>query len=330
MTMCASPKQDVHMVTAKKNMKASQDKGKKPVRATHDGTIQIGDIQLDCANLPGGVRVLSESTVMRALDRVYSGSGRYSERDAKSDPAGLPRYLTPKGLIPFISKDLMILLKKSIIYTPLKGGNVAHGVPAEALPQTCEVWLDAQEAGVLTKRQQKTASRAKIIHRGLARVGIVALVDEATGYQQDRDAQELQRILDAYVSKELQVWQRHFSQDFYREVFRLRNWPFNPGSCKRPSVVGRYTNKYIYEQLPDGVLDELRRRNPSRRGSSGRIDRSYKHTQFLTKQVGEPHLDNQILAVMTLMRASPNWTIFKKLFKRAFSKQIDLFPDEND
>jgi len=78
-----------------------------------------------------------------------------------------------------------------------------------------------------------------------------------------------------------------------------------------------YTKKYIYEQLPPGVLPELERRNPTRRSKSGKTYRSHARHQLLTDEVGDPHLEKQIVAVMTLMRASTDWKMFDYLFKRA-------------
>jgi hypothetical protein len=37
--------------------------------------------------------------------------------------------------------------------------------------------------------------------RGFARVGIIALVDEATGFQRDRTKDALSKILEAYIAK---------------------------------------------------------------------------------------------------------------------------------
>jgi hypothetical protein len=47
-----------------------------------------------------------------------------------------------------------------------------------------------------------------------ARVGIIALVDEATGYQEVRDHEALQEILKRYISEELLVWVRTFPMEF--------------------------------------------------------------------------------------------------------------------
>jgi ABC-type iron transport system FetAB ATPase subunit len=73
---------------------------------------------------------------------------------------------------------------------------------APVLPQICDVWLKARDAEALRGIAQATiAAKADILMRGLAHTGIIALVDEATGYKDVRDRRALQQILDSYVGK---------------------------------------------------------------------------------------------------------------------------------
>jgi hypothetical protein len=56
--------------------------------------------------------------------------------------------------------------------------------------------------------------------------------------------------------------------------------------------------------------------------------RKHRHHQFLTDEIGNVHLEKQITAVTTLMRATPtgNWKFFEMLFNQAFPPaQLDLF-----
>jgi hypothetical protein len=149
---------------------------------------------------------------------------------------------------------------------------------------------------------------------GLARVGIIALVDEATGYQEVRARDELQAILDLYVRPEFRSWVRMFPDDFFEQVFRLNGWEFKPGNTKRNPQTGKLINRYIYDQLPPGVHDELRRRNP--RTEKGY--RRHKHHQYLTADTGNVHLDRQVATVTTLMRIAKDKREFEELFERAF------------
>ena len=100
--------------------------------------------------------------------------------------------------------------------------------------------------------------------------------------------------------------------------------------AKEASTRGQLTNELIYRELPGGVLDELRRKNPVEK--DGR--RRYKHHQFLTIDIGNPHLEKQVTAVTTLMRVSPTWPRFKRLFDKAFSRanqpRLPGMEDEDD
>ena len=107
---------------------------------------------------------------------------------------------------------------------------------------------------------------------------MIALVDEATGYQETRDRKALQSILDKYLCKELAAWSETFPDEFYKELFRLRGWQCRGMKINRPSVVGRYTNDIIYERLAPGILDELIERNPEDEKGQPK----HRHHQWLT------------------------------------------------
>jgi hypothetical protein len=173
----------------------------------------------------------------------------------------LPVFLQANNLQAFIPQGNMDVFKP-IRFKRLHGGAYSIGYKAEILPKSCNVFLDAKEAGKLVVSQFATADRCKILSRGFSEVGIIALVDEATGYQYDRAKDALAEILEKFIAKELQGWTRTFPVEFYEHIFRLQHWPFNPKSVKRPSVIGHYTNNIIYKRLAPGVLKELRKNNP--------------------------------------------------------------------
>lgn len=113
------------------------------------------------------------------------------------------------------------------------GRRTVIGYSAEILPAVCEVWLRAREAGALQKQQLGRAQNAEILLRGLAHVGIVALIDEATGYQYDRDRDELHRLLAVYLTEERLAWAKRFPDEFYKQIYRLKEWPWPPNSAQR-------------------------------------------------------------------------------------------------
>lgn len=291
----------------------------KILKATHSGKLVIGDLIIPCAVLSDGTRVLSERGATKALG-LKRGGYLYERRKKEPGGAYLPVYLSAKNLKPFINDDLAVALNSPIVYQPLHGGKLAHGLKAEVFPQICEVWLRARDAKVLTDKQSLIAEIADIMIRGLARIGIIALIDEATGYQEDRDRDELSRLLAIYLSEERLKWAKQFPDEFYRQIYRLKNWQYPGGGGGKTPYVGRLTNQLVYEKLPPGVLEELRNRNPV---NPIKKRRQWCHHQFLSTDIGQPDLRDHLLQVIALLKASANWSIFKRLFARAFPRKGD-------
>lgn len=280
-------------------------------KSEHTGVLKIGDLEIQCAVLPDGRRVLSQRGVGRALGRGVGGND-YRRNDGAGN---LPFFMNAKGLIPFISNELLVVVTEPIEYRQSKGGGVAFGVEATALPMICDVWLKAREAGVLSEPQKAIAQRAEVLMRGLAHIGVVALVDEATGYQEVRDKHALQAILDKFLQKELAAWAKRFPDEFYKEIFRLRNWQWS--TLKRPGVVAAWTKDLVYARLAPGILEELEKRNPII--STGR--RKARHHQWLSEDIGNPALAQHLHAVIGLMRAADSWEQFMRMMDRSFPKR---------
>lgn len=227
-----------------------------------------------------------------------------------------PPFLSSDRLERFFPADFTATVMAPIPYQAKGhhgGGGLGHGYDARILPITCEIWLKAREAAILHYKQLPIAARAEQIMRALAHVGIYALVDEATGYQDDRARDELQQILAAYIVEELRPWVHVFPHELFRQIYRLQGWEYREGNAKRPMYVGKLINRYIYDRLPPGVHEELRRKNPAVNGR-----RRHKHHQYLTEQTGIPHLDRQIAIVTTLMKVSDDRRAFNVLFQKAF------------
>jgi hypothetical protein len=188
------------------------------------------------------------------------------------------------------------------------------------LPKICEIFLDAREAKALLPSQMNTAKQSEILIRGLATVGIIALVDEATGYQEIRDRIALRKILDKYITDEWAKWTKTFPDEFYKELFRLKGVPYPPSAgSKKPSYVGHWTNDVVYSRLAPGVLRELKKQVPRMPGGS----RKRKFHQHLTPEVGHPALKDHLSKVIFLMRGFNKWSDFKRALERAAEKYGD-------
>jgi len=292
--------------------------------ATHTGEFEIGGTVVDCAVLEDGTRVITQRGVYDAIGRSRTTGGLPSKKGAQQ----LPPFVAAANLNPYISDGLSRAITP-ILFKPQHGGRSAYGYKAEVLPEICKVYLDARDAGVLKTNQEKIARQCEILLQGFSHLGIIALVDEATGYQYARARDALEKILGDFISKELRKWVKTFPDDFYREMFRLKNWQYLPLPKAKPSVVGKYTNDIVYARLAPGVLDELRRQTP--RDEKGRL--KTRLFQRLTEDVGHPRLREHLAAVIALMKASTSWEQFKRSLQRALPKYnvtLDLPFEETD
>ncbi len=303
---------------AQKGAKGRWDKS--ILKATHDGVLKIGDIEIPCAVLEDGSRVLSERGVTKALGGKRGGA-HWRRMKHTEEGAYSPVFISANNIKPFIDKDLEAALSKPISYiaTNKKQGN---GVLASLLPEVCNVWLKARDKkGALHASQKHIAEMADILMRGLAHVGIVALVDEATGYQAIRPQDALQKYLEMIVRKELASWAKKFPDEFYENIYKLKNWPW-PGMKKnRFSVVARYTTDLVYERIAPGLLEELKKKSP--KDESG--NRKNKLHQWLTEDIGNPMLAQHLHSLVMFQRLALSngygWNRFIKMVDKVLPRR---------
>ena len=283
----------------------------------YEGTLNLGENKLPCYVLEDGTRVLSGRKMQEILKVV----------DGNISGTKLPQFLSNSILKPFIFSN-----KDAAHFDPIicfKGKQRINGYEATVLTDICEAILRARRSGVkMTERQQIVANQCEILLSSFAKIGIIALIDEATGYQNEREHFELQKILSAYISEEILKWQLTFTDDFYREVYRLWGLPFIPKYIKnKPSFIGKLTTKYIYDLLPDGVVDKIKEKT----GKTDKGNWKYKWHQSLTPEIGREHLKKQIIEVTTLMSISKSKSEFNELFERKYNaKPIQLELEFNE
>lgn len=278
-------------------------------KVLYSGKVSIGNKELSCAVLNDGTRILTNTAVFQAFDRPRKGKSSEEGR-----LQNVPAFITANNLKPYIERELQED-DYSVEYE--RSGRILTGYKAEILPRICDIYLSARDDGVLTENQKPLAVASDILMRSLAKVGIVALIDEATGYQYERDARALQELLSQYIAKEFLPWVKTFDDDFYIHMFRLRGWDYN-GRFKTP-YAGVLTNFLVYNRLPQGVLEELKKNNPIL--SSGY--RKYKLHQGLTKDKGYTHLKQHLSTVITMMKGFDTWEEFEPVFRKAFNVPLD-------
>lgn len=303
---------EYYAVIQAKREKRSGGRPKNPPKAMFEGDLVIGAESIPCAVLEDGTRVLSE----RGVTKIMGGKRGGSHWLRKQAGAEMPVFLSANNLKPFIDRDLELTLSTPLAYIPKGGGGAANGVRADCLPRICDVWLSARKAGALTSKQMHIADKAEILVRALAGVAVIALVDEATGYQYSRTRDALQEVLEKFIASEFRKWIKTFPDEFYRELFRLRNWPFKEDVVRKTPLVGKITLDLIYDRLAPGVRQRLEQINPK----NEKGQRRHKLFQRLTEDVGDPSLRAHLASVITLMKVSDDWATFTKLMNRALPR----------
>lgn len=280
--------------------------------------IPFGDIQVPCYVLNTGQRVLSGRGMQKAIGST-SQSGEW-----------LQRFALNQSLEMFFCEgenSIRDRLANPIIFKRKNAGGSqtdTFGYEATLLIDICTAVLDAYRAGVYN--DTKIIISAEGIIKAVAKVGIIALVDEATGYdkEKNRAKNELQRFLNEFLNEEASKWVKTFDDLFFEDLYRMHNWSWVK-TAKKPGVVGTWINDLVYQRIGPMVLSGLQERNPT----NEKGNRRYKHHQFLTPDVGAPTLKKHIDSLHTLAVASGhNWLLFKKLVNRVHplkEQQLELF-----
>ena len=260
--------------------------------ALFHGKLSIGGTAFAVYVLDNGRRVMAQREVVRVLTGNLKG--------------GLERYL--QGLVPYVDPEK---IREQTIQFKIPGtGNKGIGYDATILLDICDGYLRAREEHALAPNQLDLAKQAEIITRACAKVGIIALIDEATGYQKFRRNQELQLKLQAFIAEDMQEWALMFPHEFWFELARLEGVHYSPRS--RPLRWGKYIMAFVYDAVDGDVGKELRKKNP---------DPHFKqnHHQWL-KEFGKQKVHDQIERVITIMKLCDNMEDFKQKFSRVFKK----------
>ncbi len=265
----------------------------------YKSVLDLAGTKLPCAVIqgPNGIqRVLSENGITNAILGSRSGASKRLKKASSEDGAPVPLFVAPSQLKSFIDKDLLDGPLTPIDY--IDGDRVIRGYDAAVLVAVCDVWLKARQAGALQKQQLAKAQQAEILTRALAHTGIIALVDEVTGYEKVRPQNALQKYLELVIRKELAAWVKKFPDEFYENIYKLKGWVWPGMSKNRYSVVSHYTTNLVYDRLGPGILDELQAKTPKN-------DKGYRPNklhQWLSEDIGNPMLAQHLHSLMMFQR----------------------------
>jgi hypothetical protein len=128
--------------------------------------------------------------------------------------------------------------------------------------------------------------------RGLG-TGIIALVDEATGYQKIRAEHELEEKISLNFTEEMRKWEKTFPDELWDEFARLTGFVGERGTW--PQCWAGYVNSFIYEAMDPDLYAWLKANDaPSTPG--------HRYHQRFNEQVGLPRLHAHMWLVIGIAR----------------------------
>ncbi len=283
-------------------------------RAIHTGKLAIADHIIDCAVLENGTRILTQQTLFAAFSHTTKRRGR-SSKTRPSLLHGLPPFLAAENLQSFLTAEIRALTNL-IVFRGEEGK--LYGYDARLLPAICEVYQQATIANHLQSQEQQTvATLCASFSHILAQEDVLALVDEASGYQQQQEIQALRTILADYVSAALRPWLPRFPDEFFQQVYRLYHWHHQADLADRARYIGRFIHTWIHEQLPSEIIEAL----TTLQGKSlldEKVAGLYKLLPFVSQPTGIPDLDKQLTMLTVLMGISANKQELETHLERAF------------
>lgn len=225
------------------------------------GALVIGEGELPCYVLDDGRRLVSRTGATSLLSGKSHGNlGNYT--------GALRQYLPDDFQDQLIEFSIQGVTNKTV-----------RGMTAETFLDICTAYVHARDDGetLTTERQLELAAKAAMFLAACAKVGLIALIDEATGYQYDRAQDALQVKLRAFLEEEMRKWEKTFPDQLWQEFGRLTHWK---GSVtNRPKYWGKLVMELVYDYLDKDVADWLRENAPAPR-------KGQNYHQWLTSQYG--------------------------------------------
>lgn len=280
---------------------------------SQDTPLRIGDFEISCYVLDNGQRVLSRKGMLNSLGMQDGGANK------KLDGDRLAKFISGKRVGSLISKELSEGIKNPITFLN-KDKKETSGYDAILLQELIRALSKAYLRGDLQKQQEHIGAKSEALDDAFSKVGVIALVDEATGYvkAKERAKDELQKYLDTVLKDKAVKWVKTFNDEFFEMIFKMKGWGWT-STAKRPSVVGHYINDLVYSRIGPNILSELRERNPKKTGLSGGRDK--KHHQYLTRDVGNNLLKDHLAGLIALGKASSyDWDIFRGMVNKVYPK----------
>ncbi|GLK68108.1 P63C domain-containing protein [Hansschlegelia plantiphila] len=299
---------------AKAAAQARWDRIKNPSglpEADSDGVLKIGEVSLEVYRLKDGRRVISKRAMAAALGLQSQGGNAFM------------RTMSRKGLRSGLTQKLLFRIENPIHFRGL-GTDLADGYDVEDLIEVCDALIVARNEKRLHPSQSFLAQQAEIIVRSCAKIGIIALVDEAVGYV-DRRKDEYRKLFDTFVSGEVRQWGKEYPPKFFDMIYALYGLKrSDPNQTRHPQFFGHFIRRFVYFPLAHSrgaILEMLDEKNPVVYAGGGR---RYKLFQFLSDEIGIDALRQHLWQTIGIGSAARDRGQFERAFYRAFPESVPL------
>lgn len=276
--------------------------------AVHRGVLNIIGIEVPCYVLGNGARVIGRTSATEVLTGIKGGGA-------------LEKYIAVRALEPFVNKDLVLERMVAFRLPEVEGLEKAvKGLPADLFIDVCQGFVRALESSFqpnstfprMTPRQQQMAVSASMFLSACAKIGLEALIDEATGYQYEREADALQVKLAAFLEGEMRKWEKTFPDELWVEFGRLTGWKGQ--ITKRPKYWGKLVMELIYEKLDPDVARWLKENAPTPKDGKN-------YHQWLSSQFGLRKLIEHIWMIIGMAGTCENMTELRDRVNALYGKE---------
>src|SRR5579863_1691583 len=276
------------------------DNTKVPV-AKWPGILRISEVEIPCYVLDDGRRVITRNAATAVLTDGKGGGN-------------LESYLIVEGLRGFLPPsftDQMIdIFVPGVSQSPQTR---TMGISAEAYIEICRAYVAAHEANALkTERQKVIALKAAMFLAACAKVGLIAMIDEATGYQYERASDALQFKLKLFLAEEMRKWEKTFHDQLWEQFGRLTNWTGSIHS--RPKYWGNLVMELIYEYLDADVAQWLRENAP-------KPMKGQNYHQWMSQQYGLKKLIEHIWKIIGIASTCQTLDELRRKLHKIYGKQ---------
>jgi hypothetical protein len=279
------------------------------------GDLEIGAVTIECYVLDNLKRVIHKRGMAKALGMKSEGGNVFMKAMGR------------KGLGSVMGEELRTKLDNPIVFKALTS-DLGHGYDCTVLIDICDTIIEAAKAKKLAPGQESLALQAEIIIRASAKLGIVALVDDATGFIADKRREQYRELFKEFIREEVRAYQVEFPDQLFDVIYKIYGLPRRSEARNHPRFFSKFIRRYIYEPLANSngaILEMLDERNPVVYVNGGR---RYKMFQFLSDVVGISALRAHLWQVIGIGNSVKNKAQFERSFYTAFpvpKQQLDMF-----